>query len=463
MLDPQRTLGDPTMAMLTPQTIAKALKDAAADGVRRELTDPSVSGLMLRVSPDAPPAISGESKADREKRRAVWSVRVVQPDGKRVRVPLGSYAEVSVAEARVAAKAAKEKGRVGEVISAAERRETARAAARDRVTLRQHLDAYDRQKLAALRSGALARRSIELLLGKRLDDEPGSLTRPVFNTLLDERAKASPVAANRSLAYVRPFLKFVARRTDDFMNPALDAVKPTKERPRERTLDLGEVAEIWRAAGSLGYPFGPFVHMLILTAGRRDEVASMRVAELDLDTPDGAVWTLPAARSKNGRALRIPLAPEAVEILRAAIDARPSGEPPCPFVFSTTGSTPISGFAKGKGYVDRGIAVARQEAAEASGEAAKPMEHWTFHDLRRGFATVAVDVLHLDAGVVDRCLNHVAAGTSSVVARVYMRSEMLDQRRAAAGAWARLVVEAVSGTSTDSANVIRLARPSRSE
>lgn len=433
------------MTALTPQTIVRALKDAASDGMRREFADPSVSGLMLRVSPDLPSPIEGEAMADREKRRAVWSVRVVQADGKRVRVPLGSYKEVSIKKARDTARCTKEKARAGEVVSAAERREVAKAAARDRVTLRQHLDAYTQQKLDALRSGALARRSIEILLGRRLDDEPSTLTRPVFAALLDQRVKASPVAANRSLAYVRPFLKFVARRTDGFVNPSLDFEKPTKEKPRERTLTLAEITEIWGAAEKLGYPFGPFVQMLVLTAGRRDEVASMRVAELDLDVGGGAIWTLPSERSKNGRSLRIPLAPEAAEILRAAIGSRPKATS-CPFVFSTTGDTPISGFTKGKAYLDQEVLSARSVAATAGGEPPQPMEHWTFHDFRRGFATVAVDVLHLDAVVVDRCLNHVAAGTSSVVARVYQRSEMLDQRRIALTSWARLVIGSALAT-----------------
>ncbi|MCE1237076.1 MAG: site-specific integrase [Hyphomicrobiales bacterium] len=439
---------------LTPQTIAAAMKRAERSGERVEMVDEEVRGLVLRISPDTP---DDDDRDRAQRRRGVWSVRVVQPDGKRVRVPLGSYAEVSITEARKAAKEAKERGRAGEVVSAAERREAAREAARSRVTMLEHLDAYDRQKLAALRSGSLARRSIEILLGDRLDDEPSALTRSVFATLVDERAAKSPVAANRSLAYVRPFLKWLVQRGHLAINPATDFAKPTKETPRERTPTLDEVGEIWRAADRLGYPFGPFVQLLILTAGRRDEVAEVRLDELDLENGGGAVWTLPPTRSKNGRALRIPLAPEAVATLRDAIARRPDVRPVCPFVFSTTGSTPISGWTRAKAALDREIHAAREEAAVGTGEPAKRMEHWTLHDLRRGFATVAVDVLHLDAAVVDRCLNHVAAGTSSVVARVYQRSEMLDQRRAALGAWARLVVGSSAGA-TPAANVIAIGR-----
>lgn len=421
---------------LTPQTIAAATKSADLDGRRVELADDEVRGLVLRVSGE--PDASGQ-EVSKEKRRGAWSVRFVQADGTRIRVPLGSYAEVSIAEARRAARAVKEKGRAGETVSASARREAAREIERQRTTLRTHLESYDRQRLAALRSGDLARRSIELLLGDRLDQEPNVLTRRVFASLIDARAKSAPVAANRSLAYVRPFLKWLVTRGHLEVDPARDFEKPTKEFPRERAPSLAEIEDIRRAAETLGYPFGHFFRTLLLTAGRRDEVAEMRIEELDLDCADGAVWTLPSARSKNGRAFRVPLSDEAVSLLKEAIDLRPVGVSACPYVFSTTGTTPISGWTRAKSALDRAITAARTQTAEAAGADVEPMPHWTLHDLRRGFATVAVDVLHLDPVVVDRCLNHIAAGTTSVVARVYQRSEMLDQRRSAMAAWGRLI------------------------
>ncbi len=432
------------MAKLSPQTIAKAMKTASASGRRIELADPDVAGLMLRIAAESPEPKDGETREHAERRRGAWSVRVVQADCKRVRVPLGSYAEVEIAAAREAARLAKAKALAGEVVSAAERREAAREAERLKVTLRRHLAAYDRQKLAQLRSGALQRRAIELLLGDALDDVPERLTRARFARCVDERVAVAAVAANRGLAYAKPFLKWVSRRVDNFVSPATDFDKPTKERPRERTLGMSEVVEIWRAAEGLGYPMGDFVRVLLLTGGRRDEVAEMQVNEIDLDA---GIWTLPAHRSKNGRAHRIPLAAPVVEIIREAISGRPGDAKDCEFVFTTNGRTPMSGWSQLKAKLAAAIATARGEGAPA-------MAPWVLHDFRRAFATAAVDALRLDPGTVDRCLNHVGAGTSSTVSRVYQRSEMLDQRRAALTAWANFVLASVNGAR--SGNVIEI-------
>lgn len=48
-----------------------------------------------------------------------------------------------------------------------------------------------------------------------------------------------------------------------------------------RALTNDELRHIWRAAGALGYPFGPWYQLLILTGRRRDEWAAARRSEID--------------------------------------------------------------------------------------------------------------------------------------------------------------------------------------
>src|SRR3954452_21822239 len=98
------------------------------------------------------------------------------------------------------------------------------------------------------------------------------------------------------------------------------------------------------AAEAVGWPFGPCVKLLILTAQRRDEVAHMRWSEIDLDA---AMWTLPRERAKNDKAHEVPLPPMAVEVLRSLprLDS-------VDMVFTTNGRTPISGFSKIKNRLD---------------------------------------------------------------------------------------------------------------
>ena len=54
---------------------------------------------------------------------------------------------------------------------------------------------------------------------------------------------------------------------------------------------------------------------LVLTATRSGEVRNARWQEIDRD---GAVWTIPAARMKNGREHRVPLADRALDVLDEA-------------------------------------------------------------------------------------------------------------------------------------------------
>ena len=67
---------------------------------------------------------------------------------------------------------------------------------------------------------------------------------------------------------------------------------------RDRVLSPDELGNVWKAAPKLGYPYGSFVRLLILTAQRRGEVASMRWRDVDLDA---RLWTLPAEAVKSGR------------------------------------------------------------------------------------------------------------------------------------------------------------------
>ena len=60
--------------------------------------------------------------------------------------------------------------------------------------------------------------------------------------------------------------------------------------------------------------FLALVKMLILTGARRNEVAAMQWNELDLEN---RLWTIPAARTKNGNEHRIYLSDAALEVLKS--------------------------------------------------------------------------------------------------------------------------------------------------
>ena len=130
------------------------------------------------------------------------------------------------------------------------------------------------------------------------------------------------------------------------------------ETSRDRVLTDQELRWFWKAASSLDYPFGPLTRLLLLTGQRLSEVAEMTWAEIDSAK---RLWTIPGERAKNDVAHEVPLSDAAM----ALIDALPRIASQKRFLFTTTGTTPASGFSRAKIILDAVmLAIARSEAAE---------------------------------------------------------------------------------------------------
>jgi integrase len=97
---------------------------------------------------------------------------------------------------------------------------------------------------------------------------------------------------------------------------------------------------------------------------------------------DGTTWTLSASRTKNRRVHDVPLSPLAREII--ADVKKIAGKPG--FVFTTTGTTPVSGFSRLKARLDGLMTkLAREEAAAAGRDpaalaASRPAPHGCHRD-----------------------------------------------------------------------------------
>src|SRR5215472_7826450 len=117
--------------------------------------------------------------------------------------------------------------------------------------------------------------------------------------MLDEIEDANgPVAADRTLAYVRKAFNWYATRDDQFNVPVVRGMArvKSKERSRIRVLSDDEIRMIWPVLGRAG-TFGAFVKTLLLTAQRRDEVANMSHNEIGRE----GIWAIPAERYKTKR------------------------------------------------------------------------------------------------------------------------------------------------------------------
>lgn len=235
---------------------------------------------------------------------------------------------------------------------------------------------------------------------------------------------------NRVLALIKTIFAYALGKGWIDAHPAAGIERPKKERRRERVLNMGEVARIWRAAELLGYPNGSFVRMLLLTAQRRGEVAAMRWEEVDMEA---GTWLLPASATKAERAHLVPLSAPALAVLESVPRI---GE----YVF-TTGTGPISGFAKAKTRLDRYLA--------AGGP---PLVPWRLHDLRRTVAT-EMGRLGVSVEIIGRVLNHAPQG---VTREHYALFDYAPEKRSALDRWAAELMRAVDGSSVD--KVVSLRR-----
>ncbi len=240
--------------------------------------------------------------------------------------------------------------------------------------------------------------------------------------------RGSGVSANRTLNVLRRFFNWTMQRGLVEASPVAGLKPPAAEHSRDRVLTDAELVEVWKAAGGLEYPFGPFIRLLILTGQRRNEVAGIRRPDLDLE---GAVWTLPKELTKAKRAHFVPLPPAAVEVL----ENLPAFQGP--FAFTTrSGRRPVSGFSKCKTRLDDLILKARTEAGNQ-----EPLTDWTIHDLRRTFAT-GLAGLGIPPHVLALMLNH-SPGRSQGITAIYNRFRYEKERRQAAELWAAHVLELV--------------------
>lgn len=249
-----------------------------------------------------------------------------------------------------------------------------------------------------------------------------NLTRGEISLAIRRIGQRSPSAANKAYRMLNVMLNWAVEIEAIDTNPMSKLKLPFPEQSRERVLSDSELWLVWKASFELGYPFGHITRMLILCGQRLREVAGMRWQELDLESK---TWTIPSDRSKNKRRHVVPLS-EAALTLISEIQAFAAFE--SEYVFTTTGHSPPSGFSKAKARLD--IEVAKL----CSSAPAQAPKAWTFHDLRRTFAT-RCQQLGMPTQIIEALINHV--GSRGGIVRVYQTHDYADEKRAAMTQWAK--------------------------
>lgn len=299
-----------------------------------------------------------------------------------------------------------------------------------------------------LKHPAVPRRYLDRYLLPKFGRLPASdITPSDVARLLDELKGRAPTAANDLLRFTRRIFAFGVRRRFVLNNPAADFSPRLDaggiERPRSRALSVDELAQLFekiRGTPNFGEDNLLVIKLLLALCVRKGELLGARWAEFDLDgeTQAGAVWHLPASRTKTGESLDIPLAPAVVGWLNA-LRALAAGND---YIFPKRRRDPRERVPH-VGIDTLNVALQRVKHGVA---------HFTLHDLRRTARThlAALGVRH---EVAERCLGHKLRRVEGT----YDRHDYFKERRAALEQWTALVVQAERGES----KVISIQRRSR--
>lgn len=229
-----------------------------------------------------------------------------------------------------------------------------------------------------------------------------------------------PTTAKRVLG--RMELIFDAARADgcvNGMNPAtwrgnLQSSLPKVKRQERHhaAIELDDVQEFWVWLTGNQAMSARCLQFLLLTATRSGEARGARWAEIDLENE---VWTIPAERTKNGEAHRVPLSKVAVEIVASLRDLPGSVVFPSPTSFGVLSDKALQKLCRNSRFL--------------SGDN-QPI---TPHGCRAAFRTWAEH--HADEDTAERALGH----RRSKLVRSYARGDKLEQRRELMQLWAIFV------------------------
>lgn len=228
-----------------------------------------------------------------------------------------------------------------------------------------------------------------------------SITSAEVRQLLDSVAATAPYAANRLRALLHTVFNFGIEKEIVESNPVTKVKRPMKkEKERERVFSEAELRKLWASFDAEPAYIASAFRLLLITGCRKSEVAKIQPAEIE-----GADWTLPAARSKNGKSYVVPLSPYALSLTRE---------------------------------IGRGFNVQRafHRVLDLAG-----IEDGRCHDLRRSAATYWGKI-GIAPHIIDRLLNHAPA---TITTKHYERWSYATEKREALAKWENELLRIVGG------------------
>lgn len=393
---------------------------------RLELGDEIVPGLVVRVTPLGAKSFSVIYKVPGEGGVGPTGRLLV---GRQHRVTLGLHPIVSLTQARAKAR------ELLEVVSQGRDPRPERAEQNLlRVTntveavKRRFIEQDAKRTVASWRN---MQRVLDLHVVPVLGDRPIlDVRRSDVHELLDD------IVASGRVGTAREVRKHLARLFNWAVDREIMPSNPMHGMERRdlapnddagRSLADDELRAVWAASGEMGYPFGPWYRLLMLTGQRRGEWAKARRSEIDTAR---RVLEIPAARYKSRRDHVVPLADPAWEI----VEQLPAFSGNDYHLFSTrAGRVPVSGFSKAKRRLDKlALAVMREAEPQAV------LAHYRTHDLRATCQTRLAD-LGINREARDAVMGHAKRGLQ----KTYNKHDYADEKREALATYAAHIMGVV--------------------
>ena len=230
--------------------------------------------------------------------------------------------------------------------------------------------------------------------------------------------KTGPGAAYGALKHLHRLFEFALDRELVDRNPAAKLkrpeLKPNGDNGRALTDD--DLRAIWKAAGELGYPAGPWIKLLMFTGQRRNDWSLAARAEIDFNNH---LLEIPSPRYKSRRDHQVPLVGEAWEIV-SGLPVQVDGD----FLFSNrAGKLPIKSYDKIKKRIDA---------------LTGPLDDWTWHDFRR-----TVETRMAALGIVQEHRDAVLGHAKPGLQKTYNKHDYLAEKREALARYAAHLMEVV--------------------
>ena len=395
--------------MPTLNLTAKGLTGLAPQKDRVDYWDESLTGFVVRVTPDG---------------RKTFCV-MYRHAGRKRRHTLGTHPPLSLADARDLAREALRDVALGNdpaSVKAVERNPQTFA-----YLATEYLERHAKPKKKSWREDVrIIRHNLLPVFGSVSARE---ITRRDVRAFLDRLAERAPIMANRTRALLRKIFNWGILAEIIETNPVHLVPMPARERTRERVLSEDEIRQIWKALddqreGDRAHRRERLISaaslkMRLLTVQRGGEVMGMEWSELDLEN---GWWTIPSARTKNGQSHRVPLNTLALRIVSDLRELRRAD--PSRYVFAS---------AKGETHIEN-VQKALQRIRKVT------RIEFRGHDLRRTGSTM-MTAMGIPRETVRKILNHKEPGVTAI----YDRYSYDKEKREALETWSRRLQIIVSG------------------